>query len=266
MKIALCLSGHVRTYKKCEKSLFEKIIEPYNPDIFIHTWNDVGYGLNGVKSKFINKKTRKIIESNAKYGRSEIEFLRTNKKVTLDYFSNLNSKKIEIEDYQDVEKEILDLASTVVHKGPEDHPPNIVSLYRKIYLCNKLKTEYEDKNNFKYDVVIRSRPDIYYNNSIDFINLDALNTVKQSSFGMLSDIFYFSNSKNMDILSNLYKCMPEYIENKVRFNPHFLMQYHLIEEKIPFYINTLLDLFVIKTDKSPPNKFKNTVKKVLNFN
>lgn len=38
MKVALCLSGQSRTFKRCFKSQKKHIIDRLNPDIFIHTW------------------------------------------------------------------------------------------------------------------------------------------------------------------------------------------------------------------------------------
>ena len=42
MKIALCISGQMRTCKSTFPTVFRTLIAKYNPDIFIHTWNIVG--------------------------------------------------------------------------------------------------------------------------------------------------------------------------------------------------------------------------------
>ncbi len=38
-RVALCLSGQVRTYRCCYPSLYENVIAPLNADVFIHTWS-----------------------------------------------------------------------------------------------------------------------------------------------------------------------------------------------------------------------------------
>ena len=43
MKVALCLSGQSRTFKKCFRSQKKHIIDPLDVDIFIHTWTFSGH-------------------------------------------------------------------------------------------------------------------------------------------------------------------------------------------------------------------------------
>lgn len=99
---------------------------------------------------------------------------------------------------------------------------NSILMFKKIYKCNQLKIQYENLNTFKYDVVIRIRPDIllrthipinislknqtsllipkYYGSNIfstyfDFNNVFACGICDQISFG---------SSKVMDIYSDVY--------------------------------------------------------------
>ncbi len=40
MKLALCLSGHLRTFDQVFQNLKENVLDRYNPDVFLHTWTD----------------------------------------------------------------------------------------------------------------------------------------------------------------------------------------------------------------------------------
>ncbi len=54
MKVAVCLFGHLRTYKKCYKSIIKNIIHPNNADVFMHTWDT----LESETATWHNKKTK----------------------------------------------------------------------------------------------------------------------------------------------------------------------------------------------------------------
>lgn len=43
LNVALCISGQLRGYKEAFVAIKKAIIEPLQPDIFVHTWKDVGF-------------------------------------------------------------------------------------------------------------------------------------------------------------------------------------------------------------------------------
>lgn len=94
-----------------------------------------------------------------------------------------------------------------------------ISMFYKIYKANQLKTEYEKYNKFKYDVVIRIRPDLkllsdipihkIFTNNVMYIPylgpryVNVFNLLSQNPFGV-SDQFSFGSSEMMDKYSNIY--------------------------------------------------------------
>lgn len=87
-----------------------------------------------------------------------------------------------------------------------------MSMYNKIYLANQLKIKYENKNNFKYDYVIRIRPDIIIKEYLpkyifekEITNQIYMPIISKMfiSYGY-PDFMGISTSKNMDIYSNTY--------------------------------------------------------------
>jgi|UniRef100_A0A6C0IZ50 hypothetical protein len=74
----------------------------------------------------------------------------------------------------------------------------------KIKLCNELRKEYEQENNIKYDIVIKTRFDVYYESKLN-LNIDLTQKLYYlSCIETLepSDVCYFSSGNNFDKLIN----------------------------------------------------------------
>ena len=159
-RVALCISGAIRNNEIFCSNIIEKIVKPYNPDIFICAYD----GNNPSESKYLYD---------------------TLKPVTM-MVNNKKPQKIENKDFL----------------------KNSVSMFEKIYLCNELKKQHENKYNFKYDVVIRIRPDLVINSDfkIDFENI---NDYFYSPIHMLpkftTDQLFYGSSDTIDKVVNLYK-------------------------------------------------------------
>jgi hypothetical protein len=247
MKLAFCLSGHVRNFSDCKESFVNHIVNQYNPDIFVHTWDEYGYGRNGSSTKPINEKTKLCIEKNKHLGLAEnTEILRGTSKIDQELFSDLNVKEIIIENYDEIEPDILRIAEKVVIKDDIDYPPNFISAMRKVKLCNELRKQYEKQNGFQYDVVIKARPDLVYQKVFIDENPKQFFTTISQSYGFMSDIFYYSNSSIMDKFCTFYDLFETYIEKGYHFNPHRLMLKHLEDTKIPFCKDSRLNMDILR--------------------
>lgn len=188
MKIALCLSGQTRFVEQCyNEILYPYVLKDNNIDIFIHTWD---IDESQINKQFING------------GGHSLGPIITENQIqkTLNLYNPVSYK---------VEPQI----QFDSNKFPERTLPGIksdylYSMFYSIYQSNKLKSEYEKKNNFKYDWVIRSRFDVKLNSRINFEEFD--NNVINNPSGCFdsengyTDCFAFSNSKNMNIYSNVY--------------------------------------------------------------
>ena len=53
--------------------------------------------------------------------------------------------------------------------------PNLLGMFYKIYKCNELRKKYEVENNINYDIIIRTRTELRFNNIIDLKELEILN-------------------------------------------------------------------------------------------
>jgi len=181
-------------YKYYCENIYKSIIEPFDADVFISTWD-----FDGIDNM-------------------------------IEYY---DPKLIRVEDYRFFSKR-KDIIPNIFD---EIHNPKILKdhqypMFFKIYDCNELKKEYELLNNFKYDLVIRTRFDLEFgwvppslvtkptskstdniieidkNEIKDAINNDVLYLSKELCrrivFGWVSDVFAFSNSEIMDTYSSTY--------------------------------------------------------------
>jgi len=220
MRAALCLSGHVRNFEQNVESI-KTYIFPYfdSVDVFCHLWDTRGWRIEG-NQIWAGEDSFKGFD----YYTNLIDI---NRVVSL-----IDPKCIAVEKYTNIEHYVVN--KSVPYKTrlrvPFDRPENTVSLSYKINECNKLKSEYEKINNFKYDVVIRSRPDIYITGdifgTIKDMNLDVLYTPHAESYGIASDIFAFSSSENMDIYAKLHDELDTIFAEGCLMNGHNIYKHH----------------------------------------
>jgi hypothetical protein len=55
MRVAVCISGELRTYKENYESLKKNILDPYDADVFLSSWNTTS-----AQDKYNNKITLPI--------------------------------------------------------------------------------------------------------------------------------------------------------------------------------------------------------------
>ena len=116
-----------------------------------------------------------------------------------------------LEDYDPVSYEFID--STVDNMNTINGM-TMNSMFYKIYKCNQLKLEYERLHRFKYDIVIRTRPDIVlynlpFHSIIQALSIEPENTIYVPKIcnvcGYIpTDQIAIGSSKNIDIYSDSY--------------------------------------------------------------
>lgn len=110
----------------------------------------------------------------------------------------------------DIKKSILDDKPQEYFYG-NDHWSG---LFYSFSQSLRLKQEYELENNFKYDVVVKTRPDVVFNPKRTFhiprlddgVIFTTHGGIMEMEFNMynISDIVFLGNSYTMDLLINLY--------------------------------------------------------------
>lgn len=132
MKIAACISGHMRTYRETAESLHENLLKPLSGgeeyDIFIHTCHENDMSSNCLKNP--ENSPLKPVQLNEE-DLALIDKLYEPKKISFD----------------------LSTEKTGLGRQP---------MLRRIAACDNLRLQYEKENNKNYDLVIRLRPDTFF--------------------------------------------------------------------------------------------------------
>lgn len=217
MKVALCIAGQMRGYLEAYPSVKKNIIDVFDPDIFIHTWDEVGSSSNihrrVLPFPMANYLPRKLI-----HDKPYFLSLFTHFSAELESQSMVNEAELHklyspkaciVEKSPTLEESDNFFGFTVPSQMKKKQPKSIWSrnLYYKIYECNKLKKDFEQRNNLKYDLVIRLRPDLsigeIISSEIDknklYFRYYSIDTSYQ-----VADQYFYSDSDTMDKVCDIY--------------------------------------------------------------
>ena len=201
MKIALCLSGQPRGLP-VSLELLKRGLDISTMDVFCHAWFDpatVGHSYDSAQSTqngnvgVVHPQTQELI---------------------------LNELK-PVDCIFEAQREFPFARNFVA--PPEANQEKMASIFYSIYTANMLKRKYELKNNFKYDLVIRARYDLFYASKPDIMQYAEIAKTHivtaekfqglrmDPNFGQgwytMTDIFAMSSSDNMDIFCDTYPHM-----------------------------------------------------------
>jgi 2-polyprenyl-3-methyl-5-hydroxy-6-metoxy-1,4-benzoquinol methylase len=211
LKVAICISGHLRTFENNYQSLKDNILSKYDCDVFIHTWDILGSSYRFTDSKLHLLNTAKYIE--------KIE-------------SFYNPKKLIIEPFKYFELNNLMKQRAV----PGRDAGGTISMYYKIEACNNLKKDYEKENNIIYDCVIRFRSDLHIEQPLPLdanTNLTCLHVPLHGNFGGINDQLAYGSSSVMDTYSSLYSNLENLLQAGANLNPEKLLLAHINYNNLP---------------------------------
>lgn len=189
MRIAICFSGMVRTGPLAVPNILRFIdtLLP-NVDFFMHTWDisqDKSWNLYSQAMYDKQLLSRPIPPIKSSY--TLIDSMISNygkefKKIKIDHFSE----------------------TSIFGKTP-------IPLWYSWRESIKLKQQYEQENNFVYDIVVKLRPDIIFDqhrlqDAIDNFDKDYFMCYNGST-EVLNDVYFVSSSPVMDIASECWKTL-----------------------------------------------------------
>lgn len=204
MKIAICFSSQIRTGVHVAKNIKNYIGDLYQYcDFFVHTWDIETLSQNDLNTYNQDKK---------RYDRDINKPSLIDKSVFNEFYSLYNPISMVVEPYFLSENKPI-VGGRRYNKKFNGYG---LSLFESIYECNILKKGHEDKFQFKYDYVVRLRPDLVIHPSKSLID-----DIKEVGDGSLiyaghknrdyrsqiriEDIFWISKSKIMDSVSDFYE-------------------------------------------------------------
>lgn len=159
MKIAICLSGFIRTWEQSKKSFLVNLVQNNECDLFIHTYNqnyfeysaersDIYYTDDEIKEMFGGLNVKKIVIEDRNLILPELQS--ESKK-----FENFQNYKIRIKESSEDNDNFVNLGIRIFDQ------------LRKIHLSNELRKNYEKESQIKYDFIVKTRFDVLY---VDRIN------------------------------------------------------------------------------------------------
>lgn len=233
MKIAVQIFGHLRTYQECYKKLRENLLNLYDCDVFMHTWDTIDHNTQ-VWHNFLVEET----------GQTTAQLNDIIKKI-------YSPKGLKIEKQIVIDEgNIVDQCSSISFFG-------IKSMLYGMSEANRLREEYQKKHKINYDYVLTIRPDILLGSPFkigNFINLEdekcfytagfykSKNVLNDFRYIGASDVLFFAKPY---IISNVFdnkKLIIEQIKNieTSKYGPEYSIIYAI--EKIgikPVLLNYL---------------------------
>lgn len=121
-----------------------------------------------------------------------------------------------------------------------DKPDNVQKMFYNIYKADCLRQKFEELNNFSYDLVIRTRPDLGLTSQVNLkdLNIQDNQIIMPNSdwHGMpkCNDQFAIGNSRNMKIYSTLFTRMKEINDSGFHYHPESMVGYNLTQNGISY--------------------------------
>lgn len=235
MKIALCISGHLRNYKRLKENFYEfkAFLEKYgHVDTFVITWNNrnagnswsVQHGLNEQNSH-IEEITHEIVQKH--YETSNFEIL------NYDFFdsnySPLKYKNFTTKNFH------WELSPHIGNPSFGIHNDILIStrMFYLIYRCNILKLYEEFKSKQEYDFVFRIRPDMQFfpNEYHKTLKLDQIekNKIYIPVGHIWTDQFAYGSSSLMNKYANTFLRISSVHDREIFGDPETVMNECLLE-------------------------------------
>ncbi len=221
MKIALVLTGHMRCWQQVFINTYQYILEPFQPSVYITTWDDEGYWISpeaDTTKKGINPESPKINWHAVK--------------------NTYGAEHIDVQSFKLYEPSFIAEAKIFEPYCQEIRPVNTLSQF---WLMN------EGMNNFyrnggisrDYDLVIRMRPDLVVGPEI----VDVIANADPTKFYTLfhrnhtgqgtGDMFFMSTRRKIEDLTWSMSNIKELTRLTLKYNrfcPHIFVK-DLIESR-----------------------------------
>lgn len=225
-RVAICISGHMREYKKLKSKFYSNFIEcnpDYDFDIFISTWNTKNTVISHAyqRRNYENFELLDINEIIEHYNPVDIIFEENNDELfsKFDYIRGVNITRA------------------------------VISQFYKINQVGNLMINYSENNNIRYDYIVRIRPDVFFREPVilDKLDMSLINleyddvglrpdgTVSAfGSPGWISDKMLIMDIEKFKVFIEIYNKF-ENLVNKTGHNiPEILIYRHFLDNNLPY--------------------------------
>lgn len=193
MKVALCISGQPRSFEKGYDYIKKNLLDHYDVDVFIHTWN------------YSRELLQKIIDVYAN-SIATVEATETFNDAYFDRYTRVTSEAFPAR--------------------------NTGHMFYSLFKANQLKLEYAMRNDIHYDVSIRCRFDYALSivPSLSHVEVGKIyvpNERQDPERTMCNDQFAYGDSRTMDLYSQTFMNMNKLYEEGYNFNAEELLSGNL---------------------------------------
>jgi hypothetical protein len=196
MKIAVCYSGCLRTFKKCYEKNHGVLSKHGDLDYYITTWENPCY------TKVARYDDIHAINGDTIYD----DLLNPDEKITDSYLRQfLPFKKIMIES--------MEVMDSIINSC-SDMPWNIMSPSRLLcqyYMMSSCNSWMRDSG-VDYNLVVKLRPDVIIkkfpnveNTDVIYLNSVVYKETKTDLLDMINEMVYVTNPENMNKICNIYR-------------------------------------------------------------
>lgn len=196
MRVAVCYSGGLRTFKKCYKQNHKVLSQLGELDYYMATWEKPCY------TKVARYDDVHAIMGDTVYD----DLLKADETITATYLINMLPFKVcKVESMA-----IMDLIIDSCKDMPWHimSPSRLLCQYYMMSVCNSWK----NIGGGEYDLVVRLRPDVTIDKVPDIIDLNKfyINEVvykdtKADKMDMINEMVYMSSPENMNKMCNIYQ-------------------------------------------------------------
>lgn len=219
-KYAILFSGQPRFRQMAVESIINNIIDINDCDVFGYFWKYDDYHIN---FKAIADIANVRDDIDFKLFNSHIESLKKTfnfKSIVVEEQINFNPDKYHPGDEKS--KVISQFGPVVADQHFKRCNFIIQSQWYSLYRSNQLKCEYEKSNGFKYDGVLRFRPDVYVKEKmlLDYYDSNKLNiphysphNISNTDVLVVSDIISYGSSDILDKYCNFYNTQNDILKD-----------------------------------------------------
>lgn len=239
MRVALCLSGMVRTLMQTYPNLRAYLLEPLKPEVFVHTYDVMG----------IRAKDDEPVNESA-------------------LMSMLSPKKLKIRKLADMdpifasEKDRLySIPGPVWSEGstPESRYKlkNTLSMLWHVNQCDLLRREHELANGFEYDFVIRARMDSLFYSSpcLELLGKEGIFTSSHANYRGVCDQFAVGDCSSMAVYADYFEHFEDVWRSRVLMPDHWGVPETLLKRYLQM-ANIEVKTFTFPFDLQRPDRIE----------
>jgi hypothetical protein len=214
MKVALLLTGHLRCWEQVAPNTRQHIIDKYNADVFLETWDSEAYW---------DPRSQKGITENG----PRIDFGKVNE-------AYKPIRQMRFDTYEIFEQNFTKRAEQFTNFYHV--PKNQVSMWFKVGRGMTMVEDYMMLTGETYDLIIRMRPDLYFNENLpDFETNKFYTLAHRNHLGQgTSDMIQVGNFFTMSLFCKVLYHLPQLYKETNLLCPHVISEHFIKRLGLPW--------------------------------